>query len=71
MRDRVGFIAYDEFKLTVFDGRFDSPNRKTVLDSYYSLLFSLFRYLPACAIGATLSVNGHKAVEYGTGADRR
>lgn len=42
MRDRVGFIAYDEFKLTVFDGRFDSPNRKTVLDSYYSLLFSSF-----------------------------
>lgn len=42
MRDCVGMIDYDEFTLKVFDRKFDSPNRKTVLDSFYFLLFSSF-----------------------------
>ena len=42
MRDCVGMIDYDEFTLKVFNRKFDSPNRKTVLDSFYFLLFSSF-----------------------------
>ena len=40
MRDCVGMIDYDEYMLKVFNRKFDSPNRKTVLDSFYFLLFS-------------------------------
>ena len=42
MSDCVGMIDYSDFTLSVFKKRFDSPSRKTVLDSFYSLLFSAF-----------------------------
>ena len=42
MSDCVGMIDYSDFTLSVFKQKFDSPNRKTVLDSFYSLLFSAF-----------------------------
>ncbi len=42
MRDRVGLIDYHYGSLKVFDRLFDSPQRNTSLESYYSLLFSSF-----------------------------
>lgn len=42
LRDRVGLIDYEEFTVRIFAGRFDSGKRETVLNTYYSLLFSSF-----------------------------
>ena len=42
LRDRVGMIDYESFSVHIFSRRFDSPQRQTVLDTFYSLLFSSF-----------------------------
>lgn len=42
LRDQVGLINYEDFSVKLFSRRFDSPNRKTPLNTFYSLLFSSF-----------------------------
>lgn len=42
MRDQVGLIDYAKDTVKVFPERFDSDQRQTVLNTYYSLLFSSF-----------------------------
>lgn len=42
LRDQVGMIDYRDFSVQIFARRFDSPRRETLLDTFYSLLFSSF-----------------------------
>lgn len=42
MRDQVGVIDYGTFEVKIFKQRFDSEKRNTLLNTYYSLLFSSF-----------------------------
>lgn len=42
LRDQVGMIDYSNFEVTIFPGKFDSDERTTALNTYYSLLFSSF-----------------------------
>ncbi|MDO4682635.1 MAG: hypothetical protein Q4B17_07585 [Lautropia sp.] len=42
LRDQVGLINYEDFSVKLFSRRFDSLNRKTPLNTFYSLLFSSF-----------------------------
>lgn len=42
LRDQVGMINYEDFSVKIFEQKFDSHERKTVLNTYYSLLFSSF-----------------------------
>lgn len=42
LRDQVGMIDYSDFSVRIFPRRFDSDQRQTLLNTYYSLLFSSF-----------------------------
>ncbi|MDO4905291.1 MAG: hypothetical protein Q4A16_07060 [Lautropia sp.] len=42
LRDQVGIIDYENFTAKIFSRRFDSDERMTPLNTYYSLLFSTF-----------------------------
>lgn len=42
LRDQVGMISYKDFSVRIFPRRFDSDQRQTLINTYYSLLFSSF-----------------------------
>lgn len=42
LRDQVGLLNYRTGQLSLFEERFDSPQRQTALYAYYTLLFSAF-----------------------------
>lgn len=42
LRDQVGMMNYEDFGFKIFSQKFDSDQRQTVLNTYYSLLFSSF-----------------------------